>query len=151
MGQTMHLEVVESVAQEFDVRGDILYAQVLQESNADTFAFRYEKPYFERYIRGRKNTRAALYGFGPLAACSYGLLQIMLETALEMGFTGTPEKLFVPSIGLTWGVRYFRRLLDKYGGDYERALAAYNGGPGAVAHGKPYATQAYADAVLARV
>ena len=149
MERENHTAVITSVAQQFAVRADILHAQVLQESNGDTFAFRYEKAYFERYIRNRPNVAGARYG--PLAACSYGLLQIMLETALEHGFSEEPERLFIPTIGLTWGVRYFRRLLDKYSGDYEGALIAYNGGPGVVKRGRPYATQAYADAVLARV
>lgn len=127
-----------------------LRAQILVESSGDPFAFRYEDGFFDRYIRDSSAAKAAR--FGPLAACSYGLLQIMLETAYEIGFTGRPEDLFVPRIGLTWGARKMRGLWLWAGGldsDYDQALAAYNGG---TVHNAtvPFRNQAYVDRVHAQ-
>jgi soluble lytic murein transglycosylase-like protein len=51
----------------------------------------------------------------------------MLETALELGFDGRPEDLFVPRVGLSWGAKYLRRCLNITEDDYRRALARYNG------------------------
>ncbi len=107
----------------------LLEAQVLAESGGDPNALRYERDYFERYILGSPHAKAAAYG--PLAACSFGLLQILLETAMEIGFTDRPERLFVPMVGLTFGAKQMANLWKAAGGldsDYRIALAGYNGG-----------------------
>ena len=53
------------------------------------------------------------------------------------------------------GTQYLRRLLDNYNGDLDRALAAYNAGPGAVQKYNgvpPYAeTKAYVASIRARL
>jgi soluble lytic murein transglycosylase-like protein len=121
---------------------DLLRAQIEQESGGDPFAFRFEHTFFVRYIRDNAAAKGAQYG--PLAACSYGMLQILLETAMEMGFADRPEQLFIPRVGLTWGARKMQVLVQRYGVDnYRSALAAYNAGTGNLNAGLPYA-----DAVL---
>ncbi len=57
-----------------------------------------------------------------------GLMQLMPETAVEMGVT----KVFDPQENLDAGVRQLRVLLERYNGDLDKALAAYNAGAGAV-------------------
>jgi soluble lytic murein transglycosylase-like protein len=57
-----------------------------------------------------------------------GLMQLMPATAAEYGVSDA----FNPSENIAAGVKYLRRLLDKYEGRVELALAAYNAGPGAV-------------------
>jgi len=54
-----------------------------------------------------------------------GLMQLMPSTALDMG-TADP---FDPADNIEGGVRYLSALLEKFGGDLELALAAYNAGP----------------------
>lgn len=105
-------------------RFDLLQAQVIVESSGDPWAFRFEKDFFETYIKGKTVPGSP---FGPLAACSYGLLQILLETALELGFSDRPEQLFVPRVGLAWGAKYLQRCRDREGGDSFKALMRYNG------------------------
>ena len=56
-----------------------------------------------------------------------GLMQIMPELADESALDP-----FDPRMNLELGARYFSRLLQRYGGNVELALAAYNAGPGAV-------------------
>jgi len=143
------MNVAESVvvaAKRYALSPELLAAQVLVESSGDPNAFRYEPAFFKTYIKGNPNAKAARYG--PLAACSYGPLQIMLETAVELGFTGRPEDLFVPEIGTEFGAKYLSSLLLWAAGDYTRAWCAYNGGKGA-AMKPPYPNQSYADKVLA--
>jgi soluble lytic murein transglycosylase len=44
----------------------------------------------------------------------------------------TVEDLYEPSVALRLGARHLRELLDRFGGDTISAVAAYNGGAGAV-------------------
>ena len=79
-----------------------------------------------------------------------GLAQLMPATARELGIN--PRD---PAANLFGGALYLRRLLDSFDGDIERALAAYNAGPGRVrrANGIPAIaeTQAYVRSIVGRV
>lgn len=79
-----------------------------------------------------------------------GLMQLMPGTARELGVD--PRD---PLANLEGGARYLRAQLNRFSGDVERALAAYNAGPGRVirAGGVPNIpeTRAYVAAVLGRL
>jgi Transglycosylase SLT domain len=142
-------QLVRVVAQECRIPSDILYAQIMVESNGDPFAFRYEDQFFEGYIR--YNTHAKAYKYGPIAACSFGLLQIVLETAMENGFDGNPWDLFIPRVGLLWGARHLSALYHGWADeDIDRALAAYNGGK-LGNNTRPFRNQAYVNRVHAQL
>ena len=126
---TAHDDLILQVAGAYGLPFDLLQSQVVKESSGHADAFRYESAFYERYMK--HNTSALGFSYGPLAACSYGLLQVMLETALEVAqFDGKPSDLFVPRIGLTIGAKVLKAYWDKLGGTpdtYKRALARYNG------------------------
>jgi soluble lytic murein transglycosylase-like protein len=79
-----------------------------------------------------------------------GLAQLMPGTARDLQVN--PHD---PHANLAGGARYLRQQLDRFGGDVELALAAYNAGPGRVqrARGVPAIpeTQAYVRAVVDRL
>jgi soluble lytic murein transglycosylase-like protein len=79
-----------------------------------------------------------------------GLAQLMPGTARDLGVD--PDD---PFANLEGGARYLREQLDRFDGDLEKALAAYNAGPGRVedAGGIPNIreTKEYVAAVIGRL
>ena len=79
-----------------------------------------------------------------------GLAQLMPGTARDLGVN--PDD---PLANLEGGARYLRQQLDAFGGDLEKALAAYNAGPKRVmqAGGIPNIpeTRGYVAAIMARL
>lgn len=59
-----------------------------------------------------------------------GLGQLMIPAAKEMGLT--PAERFDPDKNIPASIGYLKKQLVKYDGDTEKALAAYNWGPGSL-------------------
>ncbi len=117
--------LLSAAAEVFDLDESLLRAVVWQES---------------RYRPGIVSPKGAV-----------GLMQLMPGTARELGVTDPYD----PIQNVAGGARYLRKLLRKYSGDVNLALAAYNAGAGAVQrYGgiPPYReTQAYVSAIKAKL
>ncbi|HKM48853.1 MAG TPA: transglycosylase SLT domain-containing protein [Terriglobales bacterium] len=66
-------------------------------------------------------------------ASAVGLMQLLPKTgktvAKQVKLKGySAPQLFTPAVNLQLGTRYFKDMVDKYGGQFEYALAAYNAG-----------------------
>jgi soluble lytic murein transglycosylase-like protein len=100
-----------------------------------------------------KAVMAVESNFNPVAISdkgATGLMQLMPATARDMYVAD----IFDPAQNIEGGARYLRVLQDRFGGDLEKVLAAYNAGPERVLrHGGAVPpipeTQAYVRKVLA--
>lgn len=124
------------------------------ESRGRADAFRYEPMFWQRY---RLWENPLYKGQNPRrVSSSYGLMQIMYPVAVELGFAGEPEQLFLIATNLFWGCKKLRTL-QEWAANFDvkpterlRAMAAaYNGGKGGNAPGSQLRNGTYADKVLA--
>lgn len=78
------------------------------------------------------------------SAGAIGVMQLMPATAASLGVNPND-----PAQNIDGGVKLLSQLLSQYNGDTNKALWAYNAGPGSVATGRmPAQTQSYIPAVL---
>ena len=113
------------------------------------------KHYSKHYVLDENLVRAVIRcesNFNPYAvsrAGARGLMQLMPETAAEMGVTD----IFDPAQNIAGGTQYLAKMLNLFDNNVQLALAAYNAGPNAVAKHKgipPYAeTKQYVKSVTA--
>jgi soluble lytic murein transglycosylase-like protein len=100
------------------------------ESNWHTLAIRDEPAFFKRYIHPARPDNPTTKEMGE--ARSFGLMQIMGETAEELGFKpAMPEwhnALCRPELGIECGCRKLAHCMELHAGDVRAALLAYNGG-----------------------
>ena len=65
-----------------------------------------------------------------------GLMQLMPATARWMAPGISRRQLFDPALNIELGARYLRYLANRYDGDAEKILIAWNAGPGRLDRGQ---------------
>jgi soluble lytic murein transglycosylase-like protein len=97
--EAMYQEVIDAAAEKFDVPSSVIRAVIKQESNFDSQAVSHKG--------------------------AMGLMQLMPDTANLLGV----ENPFDARANIFGGTRYLADLLEIFGGNLNKALAAYNAGP----------------------
>ena len=122
-GKTNYTEmkdVIDSCAEKYNIDSELIRAMIQVESGWNT---------------GAVSNKGA-----------QGLMQLMPRTAAMLGVTDP----FDPVQNIEGGVRYISDLTDKYRGDIEKALAAYNAGPARVDSGNiPEVSKRYVKNIMA--
>lgn len=125
----MQQEIIALARQIATARGldDALVCAICeQESGWNPWAIRYEDGFYQHYVSpltGLSDTERRSRAF------SWGLMQIMGQTARELGFANTfLASLCEPATGLDYGCKKLKRCMDLKGGNVTAALLAYNGG-----------------------
>jgi soluble lytic murein transglycosylase-like protein len=118
-----------AAAASFNLPAELVCAVCEHESQWDTYAVRYE-PGFERKYDPVDSSKHPTEH--TLRACSFGLMQIMGETARELGFVNEYlTKLCDPFWGLHVGCAKLAKCVAAHPGDTRAALLEYNGGANA--------------------
>lgn len=99
-----------------------------QESGWNPNATRYEPAFYTRYIQPMISDGRLTGDSTKDLATSWGLMQVMGETARESGYMGPCDQLLEPALGLEWGCRVFAKKLVAANGDAYNALLRWNGG-----------------------
>lgn len=145
----------EGIEQAYDLPAGVLDAVIAQESAGNPDAYRFEPGFYEHYIKGVNP--AQLGGHWPIEVSadterfarsfSWGLMQVMGQVAREMGFAGSSFATFArcPEIGVDFGARHLKAMLNRYG-SLPDALSAYNAG-----HPISGNVQSYVNPILERM
>lgn len=119
----------------------LVCAIVEQESDWNPWAIRFEPGFFAKYVAPLYTQSKVSATEAYARAFSWGLMQLMGQSARERGFANTfLPSLLDPATNLDWGCQHFTFKISQAGGDIRKALLLWNGG------GNPN----YPDEVLAR-
>lgn len=142
---TKLVQLIQEAALQHELPIDLVYGIVCQESRGLVTATKYEPGFFQRYIL---NLAGLVSPEKRARATSWGLMQVMGQTARECGFKGKFEELFQPEVGLYWGCKYLAKLKAKYLSrwGWNGVIAAFNAGSPRKSGGA-FTNQDYVDGV----
>lgn len=130
--------IIKQASLDTQIEPKYIAAIIYEESKGNPWSFRYEPAFYKRYLEGKDLKKIA--GYLPpeipptrvtekeARACSWGLMQIMGQTAREHGFEGRYlTELLDPVVNICLGARIFAAKW-KPGEPLETGLLRWNGG-----------------------
>jgi soluble lytic murein transglycosylase-like protein len=118
------VSLARNIAISHGLNDALICAVVEQESDWNPEATRFEPAFLRRYIEPLQLDPET----SKQRATSYGLMQTMLQSVVEIGYTGDGPSLYDPATALEWGCRLFQKKLLRANGDQHTALLYWNGG-----------------------
>jgi soluble lytic murein transglycosylase-like protein len=124
------ISLARAAAAEHSLHPELVCAICEQESSWNPWALRYEPAFFARYVAPLWATKTISVTESYSRAFSWGLMQVMGQTAREHGFDAASplSALCEPRTALDVGCRVFAHKIAAAEGNIERALLLYNGG-----------------------
>lgn len=151
MSKKKYQDLIETIATKHRLNPGLVTAIIETESSFETYAMRYEAHWrwFFDVEEHAKALRITAETERQMQKFSYGLMQVMGAVAREHGYHDSLVKLCKPEDGIEYGCKHFAMYLRRYK-TVHAALAAYNGGPGAIKGPYEFANQEYVDKVIKR-
>lgn len=123
-GYIKYKKIIKEASKKWNIPEDLLCAIIYQESRFDENASRYESLFYKKYVQKQNCTQEEK----TWRATSWSLMQTMGQVLRETGFRGPTEVALDPVINVYYGCKFFTKLLKRYKGNLEDAIAAYNQG-----------------------
>lgn len=112
-----------------NVPPEIVLGMIDREATENQWAVRYEPGFLARYVMPQYKAGKLDITETYTRAMSWGVMQIMGETAREFGFEGKYlSQLCDPVFGIEYGCRKLAACVKSHPDNIEAALEAYNGG-----------------------
>jgi len=150
----MYDDIINNCARIYEIDEKLIKAIIKTESSWNPWAIRVERGFWSRYLAGiksmffktpEKDERWLIYP--DFVSASYGLMQIMLTTAMELGFRfDYPTELLEPNLNIKYGCAYLRKMHNRYG-DWNDAISSYNQGSNRKNFNGTYKNQKYVDKI----
>ena len=133
-------ELAEKAALEHSLDPQLVKAVIEQESGWNPYASRYEHGFYNRYVDKLTTWEEArqFVGKAPFMislntelrerAFSWGLMQVMGQTAREHGYLEELTKMSEPETALDVGCEVLKSKLQRANGDLRQGLLYWNGG-----------------------
>lgn len=151
-------ELIAVAADKYEIPRALVKAIVAVESGGNPWAVRYEPKFFEKYVENAQITTKSPCSEATersLRAHSFGLMQIMGQTARETGFEGVfLTELLDPATNLDICCKYLGRLVGRYFDEcgWRGVVSSYNAGSVRYRPGtKVFVNQPYVDKVMSRM
>lgn len=120
------IATAKRIATTFGLDPALVCAVIEQESSWDTEAKRLEQGFYVRYVRPQK-LASGMEAIG--RSTSWGLMQVMGQTAREHGYNGNFDDLCLdPEMAIQVGCIVLKKKLERAKGDLTRGLLLWNGG-----------------------